>query len=139
MQLLIRALRVMQSMGRKDFVCKERCSRDFRGFQTFLPGSHSQIGHSIETVPELCMLPRGTLIKSNHRACVDTGTRRAYLVLLADLTVRSIADSLRRGVGLVRSSHALLMTGVLPAHVRPVILAKRGSEHGSRCICGPRL
>jgi uncharacterized protein (DUF58 family) len=46
--------------------------------------------------------------------------RRAYLVLLADLTERSVSDSLRRGVGLVRSSHVLLMTSILPAHVRPV-------------------
>jgi uncharacterized protein (DUF58 family) len=45
--------------------------------------------------------------------------RRAYLLLLADLTERSISDSLRRGVGLVRSSHALLMTSILPGHVRP--------------------
>jgi len=45
--------------------------------------------------------------------------RRAYLVLLADLTERSVVDSLRRGVGLVRSSHAVLMTSILPAHVRP--------------------
>jgi len=45
--------------------------------------------------------------------------RRAYLLLLADLTERSISDSLRRGVGLVRSSHALLMTSILPAHARP--------------------
>ena len=45
--------------------------------------------------------------------------RRAYLLLLADLTERSVADSLRRGVGLVRSSHALLMTSILPAHARP--------------------
>jgi len=45
--------------------------------------------------------------------------RRAYLVLLADLTERSISESLRRGVGLVRSSHAVLMTSILPAHVRP--------------------
>ncbi len=45
--------------------------------------------------------------------------RRAYLVLLADLTERSVSDSLRRGVGLVRSSHALLMTSILPAHARP--------------------
>jgi uncharacterized protein (DUF58 family) len=45
--------------------------------------------------------------------------RRAYLVLLADLTERSIAESLRRGVGVVRSSHALLMTSILPAHARP--------------------
>ena len=45
--------------------------------------------------------------------------RRAYLLLLADLTERSISDSLRRGVGLVGSSHALLMTSILPAHVRP--------------------
>jgi len=45
--------------------------------------------------------------------------RRAYLVLLADLTERSISDSLRHGVGLVRSSHALLMTSILPGHVRP--------------------
>jgi uncharacterized protein (DUF58 family) len=50
--------------------------------------------------------------------------RRAYLVLLADLTERSISDSLRRGVGLVRSSHALLMTSILPAHVRPAFSAK---------------
>lgn len=45
--------------------------------------------------------------------------RRAYLLLLADLAERSVADSLRRGVGLVRSSHALLMTSILPAHARP--------------------
>jgi uncharacterized protein (DUF58 family) len=45
--------------------------------------------------------------------------RRAYLLLLADLTERSVTDSLRRGVGLVRSSHALLMTSILPAHARP--------------------
>jgi uncharacterized protein (DUF58 family) len=45
--------------------------------------------------------------------------RRAYLLLLADLTERSVSDSLRRAVGLVRSSHALLMTSILPAHARP--------------------
>lgn len=45
--------------------------------------------------------------------------RRAYLLLLADLAERSVADSLRRGVGLVRSSHAILMTSILPAHARP--------------------
>jgi uncharacterized protein (DUF58 family) len=44
--------------------------------------------------------------------------RRAYLVLMADLTERSVSDSLQRGVGLVGSSHALLMTSVLPAHAR---------------------
>jgi len=45
--------------------------------------------------------------------------RRAYLVLLADLTERSISDSLRRGVSLVQSSHVLLMTSILPLHARP--------------------
>jgi len=45
--------------------------------------------------------------------------RRAYLLLLADLTERSVSDSLRRGVGQVRPSHALLMTSILPAHARP--------------------
>ena len=45
--------------------------------------------------------------------------RRAYLVLLSDLTERSISDSLRHGVGLVRSSHAVLLTSILPAHARP--------------------
>jgi uncharacterized protein (DUF58 family) len=45
--------------------------------------------------------------------------RRAYLLLLADLTERSVSDSLRRGVGLARSSHALLMTSILPTHARP--------------------
>jgi uncharacterized protein (DUF58 family) len=45
--------------------------------------------------------------------------RRSYLLLLADLTERSVSDSLCRGVGLVRSSHALLMTSILPAHARP--------------------
>jgi uncharacterized protein (DUF58 family) len=49
--------------------------------------------------------------------------RRAYLVLLADLTERSISSSLRRAVGLVRSSHALLMTSILPTHVRPAFSA----------------
>jgi uncharacterized protein (DUF58 family) len=51
--------------------------------------------------------------------------RRAYLALLADLTERSISDSLRRGVGLVRSSHALLMTSILPAHVQPAFSARQ--------------
>jgi uncharacterized protein (DUF58 family) len=50
--------------------------------------------------------------------------RRAYLVLLADLTERSISDSLRRGVGLVRSSHALLMTSILPTHARPAFSSR---------------
>ena len=45
--------------------------------------------------------------------------RRAYLLVLADLTERSVLDSLRRGVHLVRSSHAVLITSVLPAHARP--------------------
>jgi uncharacterized protein (DUF58 family) len=45
--------------------------------------------------------------------------RRAYLVLLADLTERSLSESLCRGLGLVRSSHAVLMTSILPAHARP--------------------
>lgn len=45
--------------------------------------------------------------------------RRAYVVLLADLAERSVSDSLRRGVGLVRSSHAVLMTSILPNHARP--------------------
>ena len=45
--------------------------------------------------------------------------RRAYLVLLADLTERSVSNSLRRGVGLVRTSHALLMTSILPPHASP--------------------
>jgi len=45
--------------------------------------------------------------------------RRAYLVVLADLTERSVSDSLRRGIGLVRSSHALLMNSILPPHARP--------------------
>ena len=50
--------------------------------------------------------------------------RRAYFVLLADLTERSISDSLRRGVGLVRSTHALLMTSILPAHARPAFSSR---------------
>jgi len=45
--------------------------------------------------------------------------RRAYLVLLADLAERSLSDSMRRGVALLRSSHVVLMTSVLPAHSRP--------------------
>lgn len=45
--------------------------------------------------------------------------RRAYLVLLADFTEHSLTDSLCRGLGLVRSSHAVLMTSILPAHARP--------------------
>jgi uncharacterized protein (DUF58 family) len=44
--------------------------------------------------------------------------RRAYLVMLSDLTERSVSDSLRRGLGLVRTSHAVLMTSILPAHAR---------------------
>jgi uncharacterized protein (DUF58 family) len=45
--------------------------------------------------------------------------RRAYLVVLSDLTERSVSDSLVRGIGLVRSSHVVLMTSILPAHARP--------------------
>ena len=48
--------------------------------------------------------------------------RRAYLLLLADLAERSVSDSLRRGIGLIRSSHALLMTSILPTHARPAFL-----------------
>jgi uncharacterized protein (DUF58 family) len=48
--------------------------------------------------------------------------RRAYLVLLADLAERSISDSTRRGIALLRSSHVVLMTSVLPAHARPAFL-----------------
>ena len=63
--------------------------------------------------------------------------RRAYLVLLADLTERSVSDSLLRGIGLVRSSHALLMTSILPAHARPVFSPMR-SRYRSGCLCGSR-
>ena len=45
--------------------------------------------------------------------------RRAYLVLLANLSERSISESLSHGVGLVRASHIVLMTSMLPAHARP--------------------
>jgi uncharacterized protein (DUF58 family) len=45
--------------------------------------------------------------------------RRAYLVLLADLTERSVADSLRSCTGLMRSSHIVLITSILPPHARP--------------------
>jgi uncharacterized protein (DUF58 family) len=45
--------------------------------------------------------------------------RRAYLVLLTDLAERSVADSLRRGTGLMRSSHVVLITSILPSHARP--------------------
>ncbi len=45
--------------------------------------------------------------------------RRAYLVVLADLAERSVGDSFRRGVGLVGSVHALLITSILPSHARP--------------------
>jgi uncharacterized protein (DUF58 family) len=45
--------------------------------------------------------------------------RRAYLVLLADLAERSISDSLARGVGIVGSAHAVLITSILPVHARP--------------------
>jgi uncharacterized protein (DUF58 family) len=50
--------------------------------------------------------------------------RRAYLILLADLTERSISDSLRHGLSLVRSSHAVLMTSILPARARPAFSSK---------------
>jgi len=55
--------------------------------------------------------------------------RRAYLVLLADLTERSLSDSLLRGVGLIRSSHAVLITSLLPAHARPAF--SPGEEPGT--------
>jgi uncharacterized protein (DUF58 family) len=45
--------------------------------------------------------------------------RRAYLLLLADLAERAVSDSLCRGVALVRSSHVVLMTSILPAYARP--------------------
>jgi uncharacterized protein (DUF58 family) len=48
--------------------------------------------------------------------------RRAYLVLLADLAERSIFDSIRRGIALLRSSHVVLMTSVLPGYARPAFL-----------------
>jgi len=45
--------------------------------------------------------------------------RRAYLVLLADLAERSVAHSLGRGIAMLRCSHVVLITSVLPAHARP--------------------
>lgn len=52
--------------------------------------------------------------------------RRAYLVLLADLSERSLSDSLCSGVAQLRSSHVVLMTSVLPAHARPAF--SKGEE-----------
>lgn len=45
--------------------------------------------------------------------------RRTYLVIVGDLSERSVSDSFRRGIGLVRSSHAVLVTSILPAHAHP--------------------
>ena len=45
--------------------------------------------------------------------------KRAYVVLLANMAERAVSDSLSRGVGLVRSSHVVLMTSLLPAHAQP--------------------
>ena len=45
--------------------------------------------------------------------------KRAYLVLLANAAERAVSDSLARGVGLVRSSHVVLMTSLLPPHAHP--------------------
>ena len=45
--------------------------------------------------------------------------RRAYVVLLADLAERAVLDSLTRGIAMVRSSHVVLITSLLPAHARP--------------------
>jgi uncharacterized protein (DUF58 family) len=45
--------------------------------------------------------------------------KRAYLVLLGDLAERSISNSLCRGIALLRSSHIILMTSILPAHAHP--------------------
>lgn len=45
--------------------------------------------------------------------------RRAYLVLLADSAERSISESLRRSIALLRSSHVVLITSVLPANAHP--------------------
>jgi uncharacterized protein (DUF58 family) len=52
--------------------------------------------------------------------------RRAYLVVLSDLTERSVSDSLVRGIGLVRSSHVVLMTSILPSHARPAFSPREG-------------
>jgi uncharacterized protein (DUF58 family) len=49
--------------------------------------------------------------------------RRAYLIVLTDLAERSVSDSLCRGISLVRSTHAVLMTSILPAHARPAFSA----------------
>jgi len=46
--------------------------------------------------------------------------RRAYLVLLADVAERSISHSLGHGIAMLRSSHVVLITSVLPSHARPV-------------------
>lgn len=52
--------------------------------------------------------------------------RRAYLVLLADLSERSVSDPLCSGLAQLRSSHVVLMTSVLPAHARPAF--SKGEE-----------
>lgn len=54
--------------------------------------------------------------------------RRAYLLLLADLAERSVSTSFRRGVGMVRSSHAVLITSLLPANARPAFSEEDGLE-----------
>ena len=54
--------------------------------------------------------------------------RRAYLVVLADLTERSVSDSLLRGIGQVRTSHAVLVTSILPAHAQPAFSAEEKIE-----------
>ena len=67
--------------------------------------------------------------------------RRAYLVLLAHLGERSVSDSLRRGVALIRTTHILLMTSLLPAHARPAFSSgddPRTEEEVYRVLAGEK-
>jgi len=67
--------------------------------------------------------------------------RRAYLLLLADLTERSISDSMSRGIALLRSSHVVLMTSVLPARARPafsLLEEPRTDQHVYAALAGEK-
>jgi uncharacterized protein (DUF58 family) len=70
-------------------------------------------------------LPTGADYEALFGAIQVRLRRRAYLVLLADLAERAVLNSLSRGAAMVRSSHIVLMTSLLPSHALPAFSANQ--------------
>jgi len=62
--------------------------------------------------------------------------RRCYLLFLTDLTERGLAESFRQAAGLVRRTHLLLATSLLPPEARPLGQRALPAEAGVEAVYG---